>query len=420
MFPNLLDLELGWLDKDETRHLPHIFPLVLSPALSNITLTLENTSHTKMALSSLALSYNSLTFIYSVENDSGLVQEFSTLLLKCTPHRLLRFIVDAPVTWAAFLHASQLPCLQYFGAEGVQVDQPDPPLPATMFHSLKFLAIWGLSANSIWLQTFGRICSTNLELLLLELKDPCDARMAVHLKALENIRHCCHRTLTDLFIMCKDQFSGLEVDRRLVQILLPFTQLTLLHISFTCGQGQCSHKLSDEDLERLVKAMPNLSELVLGGRILCPIPANNSIKSLVAIAKHCKHLEELTIHTNVEAIISGPPPEEYPIPRDQNSVRCPLHSITFGPCSIPNGEQGVRMFVSVLEGLFPNLLMVGASPTTSQWRLVRAKIFAAAGSVTSDPLGESIGFPECEFLLIVRRRRRRSCDFRLTHLVAIY
>lgn len=378
MFPNFLELE--WFNEHWEPYLSHILPLVVAPSLQSVHLGLENASHTRMVLSALAPAYHSLRSIIITRCDSGLVQEFSTLLLKCVPHQLRFFIVDAPVSQTAFMKASQAQHLQFFEVKTVQAEMLGPhhdtrQCPKTMFPSLQCLFIRGLCSGSILLWSLPRINSTNLEGLLLELENVTAAREALHLKALRDLRpRGLHRTLTMLMIQCKADFSGLRVDQATIEHLLPLTQLTTLAISFVCGQNQCGHQLSDEDLERLVKAMPKLDSLSLGRRP-CSIPANNSIKSLMAIAKHSKYLKELSIHTNVEAITRSSVPRSSL--EDRALVGCPLRTITFGSCPIPNREQGVQAFTSTLLRLFPGLHSVGSPDRDPQWDSVSKVVVAS-------------------------------------------
>lgn len=383
MFPNLLELE--WCNKYRERHLLHIFQLAVSQSLTDFKLSLHDASYVPTVLSALAPAHSSLRSIYIALSDPELAQEFSTLLFKCTPHRLCNFAIDAPVSRAAFLHASQLPNLRYLEVKAIQADgseHDEAQLPTTMFPSLRYLCVGELCANSIWLPSLKRIDSKNLVGLVLKLKNVGAARTALHLRALKDLQpRGLHRTLTMLAIDCKDNFSGLEVNRATVEHLLPLTQLTSLAISFTCGLNQCGHKLSDEDLELLVKAMPELEDLTLG-ETPCSIPADNSIKSLVAIAEHCKHLRQLSIHVNVGASITGPPvagpPDvEGPTLRNHDLVECPLRIVTFGPCLIPSGEKGVHTFASTLLRLFPRLHTVAGSGNP-QWDLVRSVVAASS------------------------------------------
>lgn len=376
MFPNLPSFE--WYNEDAERHLERILPLIVSPSLVHLELTIKDVSCAQAILPALAPAYDSLQSIYVTQSDSEPVQEFSTLLVKCNPRQLREFYVDARLSRATFLHAAQLPNLQFLGTKAIQADEPEPhdrePLPPTMFPSLQCLYVGGLDADSVWLKSFERIGSESLERLKLKLSEAATAWKVLYLTLAGLWRGGFHRTLTDLIIGCQGSFSGLEVNGTVIEHLLSFTQLTSLTISFICGQNQCGHKLSDEDLEKLVKAMPNLEYLVLGEEP-CSIPAKTSIKSLEAIAQHCKHLTSLTIHTNVEAVIAGSfvhhgTSGRYVVLAHPGSVECPLHTITFGCCHVPGGEDGAVTFALTLLEMFPHLRRVWSSDETLPWKFI--------------------------------------------------
>jgi hypothetical protein len=324
---------------------------------------LKDTSREQAIVPLLAPAYESLRSIYIDWDGSGPVQDFSALLFKCD--KLQKFNMDSPVRWKAFLRASQLPNLRHWT---IQPDSMEPPsdasLPTTMFPSLKSLLIKGINTDSIWLRSLERIYSKSLESLVLDLESPATAK-AVLPMAFKYLRSSgLHQTLTKFTIYPQGNF--LDVDERTIENLPLFNRLTMLEVSFVCSPNECDYKISDEVLERLVKAIPNLESLILGSA-LCSRPADNSIKSLVAIAKHCKRLEQLVIHTNVEAVISGRNyyPGEDPILGGPALVGCPLRSIAIGRYSVLGEKENAKKFASVLLWLFPHLIevgTVGASP----------------------------------------------------------
>jgi hypothetical protein len=358
MLPNLRKLD--WDNTcAATRDIKIILPLFISPFLTTIKLTLKNASHAQAAAPLLAPAHNSLRSIYIAWKGPGLVQELSTLLLECNPNQLHEFNVDSPVPWKAFLYASQLPNLRHWT---IKPDGMEPPsgasLPTTMFPSLKSLLVKGIDADSIWLQSLARIHSKRLETLGLDLENPVTAKEVLP-TAFKYLRSSgLHQTLKKLSIRPQGpDFFGLEIDGRTIEDLPPLNRLTVLDISFICGPDKCGPKLSDEALERLVKAVPNLESLFLG-KAPCSRPVDNSIKSLVAIAKHCKRLEKLVIHINGEAVIShykryrG----EDPILGKPALVGRSLRSIATGPGSwIRDPRCDPEMFVLVLLRLFPRL-----------------------------------------------------------------
>ena len=103
--------------------------------------------------------------------------------------------------------------------------------------------------------------------------------------------------------------------------------------------------------------MPELRTLCLGA-FPCAHPVNSTIKSLVSIARYCKHLEELIIHTNIGDMVTeafergdwGYPTADNPHPA---LVGCPLRNIMFGPCFIPREQQGAMILALTLLRLFP-------------------------------------------------------------------
>jgi hypothetical protein len=182
--------------------------------------------------------------------------------------------------------------------------------------------------------------------------------------------------------------------------------MTHLEIEMLCGR-RCPFKLSDEDLEELVKAMPKLESLFLGS-FPCSHPANNTIKSLVSIAKHCKRLCELVIHTNVEAVIDGVSQRGYwggnQASGDPLSifVGCPVQAIIFGPCFIPDEGRGAIIFALTLLRLFPCLHEVDFYPPTPEseplWDMVKGLITTCGyiGANIADVGKRTMRFLECE------------------------
>lgn len=353
--------------------------LVIPPTLSSLDISFKDATYAKSILSLPSPAY--LQFIVITGGDPELMQESSILLLKCQSG-LVKFCVDGSLPRAAFLHASQLPNLLFFAAQSDgQESLDEKSLPKTMFPSIRWLGMEGLDTESIWLQYLPRIRPKSLETLLLGIENAITARRTLG-RAFANIQPGgSHRTLRELIIHCRDDFPGLQVDGPLVEHLLPLTQLTNLVIHSICGENQCGHKLSDEDLEKLVKTISKLQYLELGKEQCC-ISASNSVKSLVSIARHFKHLKYLAIHTNVVAVLAVPfnVDRDDPTLGDKALVMRPLRNITFGPCSIP-GKEAARTFASTLLRLFPNLRVVSSPNATPQWQSVSEMIISEMQSI---------------------------------------
>ena len=364
MLPRLRDIR--WFSAS-LNYLELILPLIVSPILTTFELLVDaprplNALHVVSALKALAPAYNSLVEVYIPQftiHDPRIIDAASALLLKCNPDKLHRFLVGSALSTEAFIYATRLPNLEQFIIR-TDTTEPGIPLLTLTFPSLKSLKINTTYPHSPLLQTIAHIQSTTFTNLDLEF--PAAAMGTFLLTTLTALRpRNLHQTLTRLSITSG---GGFDFDGVIIQPLLFLNQLTTLEINLLCSQDRCPYKLSDKDLEALVKAMPKLISLCLG-QIPCSRPANNTMKSLVSIVKHCKHLEELIIHTNVEAIVAGAFQRHY---WEGNSledplstfVGCPLSRIMFGPCPMPREQQGAVIFALTLLRLFPRLATVTA------------------------------------------------------------
>ena len=362
MLPNLREIQ--WFDDYTEKHIARTLPLLMSPSLTYFNVCLENTRYARAVISSLASACNSLRFIYITRRGSDLVQEspdpvreFSNLLFKCGS-QLLEFDVYSALSWSSLLHASQLPHLQYLHVRPDGKEQfSSASLPTIMFPSIQGLSIKSIDTDPTWLRFLAHIHSETLEDLVLQFRNAAAARAGLPM-ALRYIQsRGLHRTLTGLTISLRH--NSLKVDGRTIEHLLFLKQLTTLEIFSLCSPDECSYELSDEDIEKLVMAMPKLKNLDLGGNP-CSTPANNSVKSLIAIAKHCKRLEIMTIHINAGAVAriqnySNNDPRKDPILGDPALVGCPLQSIIFGPCKTIKDEGQATIFGLTLSQLFPRL-----------------------------------------------------------------
>jgi len=112
--------------------------------------------------------------------------------------------------------------------------------------------------------------------------------------------------------------------------------------------------------------MPKLEDLSLGIPCSQQLPDDLTVKSLLAIAKHCKALETLEMHINCESIVMGADGREFPGPFDFHTQvpsevissdydGCPLRSAGFGSRPIPMEEEGGIILALTLLRLFPRL-----------------------------------------------------------------
>ena len=307
--------DIRWLGAPQ-EYLELMLPLIVSPALTNFRLGLGtyddlNASQVVPALEALAPAYNSLVemrFCGDSIHDPQIIHAASHLLLKCNPDTIRHFRVVSALSAQAFIHTTQLQTCSRLLSWRARSSSACH-LPTTVFPSLKFLEIDAIDTRSPLLKTIAHIQSRTFAGL--ELKFPATT--------LETFLP----TLTVLLINPEGDF---DLDGATVQPILSLNQLTHLEITPVCGRDRCPYKLSDQDIEGLVTAMPRLEQLSLGP-FPCSQPANNTIKTLISTAKHCKRLEQLVIHTNVGAIVAGVfqggDRGEDPAPKDRLSPDAP-------------------------------------------------------------------------------------------------
>lgn len=356
MLPNLRRIHWFFNERAE-RHIALVLPLLVSPLLNGFKSHLHP-AHAQVVVSALAPAYDSLQSICITQPGTEPAPELSALLFRCNSSLLRELDVGSPLSWKAFLYTSQLPNLEDFVIRPGMKAEPlgGAPLPATMFPSLRWLGIDVPDTDSIWLQSLARIHSKNLQLVL-ELKNPLAARIGLP----ATLEHFRSGGSSGTRLLINPNFLDFKIDGTTIEHLLSFTQVTALFISVSCSSDSCRYELSDEDLEKLVKGMPRLENLNLG--FPCSQPANNSLKSLVAVARHCKYLDVLFIHINVEAVVAGSPDRddytgEDPILGELALTGCPLRRLGTFPYPALGEQKCAKKFALTLLQLFPNLVKV--------------------------------------------------------------
>ena len=356
---------LTWLFVSSAR-LQSCVPLLVSPHLAHIRLHFRDNSpeHCLPVIQTLIGAAGSLESVeITPEFDRPEMQDaVSTLLLSCNSNLLHRFCVASPISGAALLHAVQLPELQEFSLRGGTPGLTDP-LPLMMFPSLRTILI-SMGGLPTWLEILRHIQSKFVTELSVDFEVGDDKNLltiSTHLQHSE-----IHRTLTELRL-CPGE--GWIIDKASISPLLVLGELTFLGIFTECQEERCIFSLSDQDIERLAKAMPKLEVLSLGVPCSAQMRDDLTVKSLLAIAKYCKALKALEAHINCESIVMSTYEREVPgsfpshtkIPSTTTSSDydgCPLSLATFGSCPIPmDGEGGVVVAMTLLR-LFPRLSRV--------------------------------------------------------------
>jgi len=263
MMPRLRDI--GWLGAP-SEHFGVMLPLIVSPVLTNFRLGIFtqdtlNASQVVPVLKALAPAYNSLVEVrvgHHAVHDPQTIRAASDFLLKCNPDKLRTFRVISSLSTEAFIHATQLPNLETFVIVA-DTTEPGVQLPTSTFPSLKSLEVFATDTRSPLLQTISHIQSNTLKILQLEFPAATSETFLPTTLAALRPRGL-HQTLTILFVSPEGDF---DLDRTTIRPFLFLNQLTQLDITLVCTQDRCSYKLTDEDLEELVAAMPKLEILSL-------------------------------------------------------------------------------------------------------------------------------------------------------------
>ena len=88
----------------------------------------------------------------------------------------------------------------------------------------------------------------------------------------------------------------LPIDSPLVTRVLPFAGLTDVLFDMGCFMRPCVSKFTDQDVERLAIALPNLEALTLGGWPCHGDTCPTTVRSLLFLSVHCTKLRHLNIH----------------------------------------------------------------------------------------------------------------------------
>jgi hypothetical protein len=408
MLPLLRSLE--WLLVPSAR-LQSCVPLLVSPHLADIRLHFEENTPERCLpiMRTLIEASGSLESVEIIPEFSSpeMQDAVSTLLLSCNPNLLRKFCVASPISEAALLHAAQLLELQEFSLRGGTPGLSDP-LPLTIFPSLRTLLI-SMGALPTWLEVLRHVQSKRLVDLSIDFTVGTGdlSTISTHLQY-----SGIHRTLTVLRLCPAD---GWILNRAAITPLLVLGELTTLDIFAVCERELCGFSLSDEDIERLVKAMPKLVNLSLGTPCSAQARDDLTVKSLLAIAKHSKALQFLTMHINCESIVMSAHEREFPglfdfhtrppseaIPSDYDG--CPLRSVRFGSSPIPVDDEGGIILALTLIRLFPRLAQVLWHPSEqeSPWRSVNILVYEHHRVWRNlVAFGESVHVHPCDIELMV-------------------
>ena len=155
-------------------------------------------------------------------------------------------------------------------------------------------------------------------------------------------------------------YHGIDITSAKIQQLQRFSALRAVRITSTCNASRCKFFLSDNDITTLAVAMPNLTELHLGGTPCASTLVNVSMNGLAVLAANCTKLGELQIHFDtagfINKVLDGstehiPSPQLVPNP-------CQLTQLNVGQIPLTKNTDGHWTIAMALLQIFPNLKCV--------------------------------------------------------------
>ena len=140
--------------------------------------------------------------------------------------------------------------------------------------------------------------------------------------------------------------------------LAPFGSLKTLTCITKCRWGgQCVSPLTDPDIERLARGLPQLVSLRLGH--MCKRSLHRTtIKSMISLSTHCTSLQYLSLPCNLTNIFEDVKTESgEPDSRLEIRSPCKLRSLAFRWLVMPPAEdiEALGIACSALSHLFPRL-----------------------------------------------------------------
>jgi len=158
-------------------------------------------------------------------------------------------------------------------------------------------------------------------------------------------------------------FSGFDhTNVTFLSHLGPFGSLQVLSCVTDCRWSEeCISPLTDSDIERLVRGLPQLATLHLGHWCTYD-PHNATIKSLISLSSHCLSLGELSLPCDLTNISEDVKTESgEPDPRLMVRSPCKLWSLNFRWVAMPPPDdvEVSGIVASAFRHLFPLLSLKG-------------------------------------------------------------
>lgn len=226
----------------------------------------------RSAITMFPTSIQRLCVQLGAEPQTHLTEEMSAFVLKCGG-TLQMFSTNVVLSTEAIVHLMKLPSLSAWVTEQGPPQVTDlihhgvPDGPFSLFPSLKAVDMRGGPVLR-WLPLFG------------DVKD----RTPPWTMAGQGLSTI---TYSNLYI---------PLDSSLITRFLPLKTLVDVQINVDCLFQPCASQFTDQDVERLAIALPNLKALTLGDWPCASDTCPTTIRSLLSLSIHCIQLKHLNIH----------------------------------------------------------------------------------------------------------------------------
>ena len=350
LFPKLESL--GWKIDVAKAPLP-FYSLFLSPHLRCVTIYSgpylsyvpgDLLAPLAQMISILPSSLEYLSVMCGQGRNEPLNDAVSSLVCRCGP--LLRsFGTSVDLSGAATDHLMQLPNLSHWTtAQG-----PPRVVPTSIFPSLK----------SVYLDK--QVALPWLHLL------------ASHERgALRNGSTSASPHTNIREILKSLNCSSRIADSTLMSFVVRFRNLVTLGIHADCyNGGSCAFRLTDDNIEDLVAALPGLKSLQLGAP--CWINScDTTVASLLSISVHCPNLTALQAHFSTRTIVSD-------MQRlldggaGRDRAKCKLWRLAVWYLPLEVGEEDIETVVMGFKAIFPRLKKIN-SRSRSDWDWLESKL----------------------------------------------
>ena len=334
----ITELNVLYIDLFLSPHLQRIFisassswnytgvPLAILPTLASITSALPASS-----LERISVENSDLKIPWARFKDS-----FSSVILHCGPS-FTKYDSPVPLSNAAMDHLIHLSRLHTLRIHGSPPTYPTSSLPL-VFPPLKEL-------------TLGEGAACGWFLLLRRLEDGASTTQGVTplSKAKEFL------TILDV-----EDMPGFNIDPSSVSTIQCFRNLVDLYVDVFCpdedGRGQCSFKLSNNNVTELAMALTQVESLILGH----PCSKNTCLTTVACflpISAYCSQLYELEIHFNTTNLVDDLKNilEDPRFQQLRSLPRCPLEGLKVFRMPLSLDESSIETVAKTMIDIFPSL-----------------------------------------------------------------